>query len=339
MANISIIVPFYQSESTIEDAIRSVRSQTYPKWELLLIDDGSTDNGRQIAEGWAQEDPRIQVFSQKNQGRSSARNYGIKQSSGNWLCFLDSDDTLRPYALEKLVQGTNSAVDLVCGGYESLNREHIAKRSAQLESRELFLAILDNLKQSNTILDQLKICDGVFERVVWGKLYNAKIVRENKIFFTEGLKFGEDAIFNLDYLAKSRKIGIIDSAVYFYNIGDGNTTRTCEIADFIMLSRFLSIVKLRKDVYLFSGADDDYIDFFCANEIMSVFRKTSRFAEDLRGYGREFDSFVCSTEIKQILSSYYCPTLIGTAINRFYIYLMRHQKSYYALKLNKLIVT
>jgi len=95
---VSIITPFHQSEKYLEEAIQSVIKQSYNNWELLLINDGSTDKSKQIALGF--DDPRIRYFEQENKGVSAARNLGLSNMKGDYFCFLDADDSLTENSLE-----------------------------------------------------------------------------------------------------------------------------------------------------------------------------------------------------------------------------------------------
>ena len=99
---ISIITPVYQSEKYLEILINSIISQTYHDWELLLIDDGSTDGSAEICDRYAQKDSRIRVFHKPNGGVSSARNQAMEMATGEYLAFADSDDWVEPYWLERL---------------------------------------------------------------------------------------------------------------------------------------------------------------------------------------------------------------------------------------------
>lgn len=103
MPVISVIVPVYQGESLLPECVESVREQTMPDWELLLIDDGSTDKSRALCEQYAAEDTRIRVIAQpRNMGVSAARNRGLKEARGRYIAFLDADDRYIPETLETL---------------------------------------------------------------------------------------------------------------------------------------------------------------------------------------------------------------------------------------------
>src|SRR5437868_5626981 len=99
--NISVIIPAYNAAATIIQTLESVLSQTSPRWEIIIIDDGSTDDTVAIAHNYIKKDKRIRFFSQKNQGVSVARNTGIGHANFEWLLFLDADDWISPYYVEK----------------------------------------------------------------------------------------------------------------------------------------------------------------------------------------------------------------------------------------------
>ncbi len=124
---ISIIMPVYRTEPFIAEAIDSVLGQTYPHWELVIIDDGSPDQAPAIAESYAEKDKRIKVIHQANQGVSVARNTGIKQSIGEYIAFLDSDDYYFPYFLQEMVNKikTTHCESVYCGYIDEKNNSTI----------------------------------------------------------------------------------------------------------------------------------------------------------------------------------------------------------------------
>ena len=100
---VSIVTAAYNAAATLEETVASVRAQTRTDWELVIVDDGSADETRTIAEGLAAEDPRIRVLSQRNAGTAAARNAGVRESRAEWLCMLDADDLLIPDFLERML--------------------------------------------------------------------------------------------------------------------------------------------------------------------------------------------------------------------------------------------
>lgn len=112
---VSFITPAYNAAATLDDTVRSVLAQTIPAWEMLIVDDGSHDDTRDKAKAWARKDPRIMVLSKENGGPAAARNLGLAQARGEWLCFLDADDWLAPRFLEDLLAAAPGADVLVAG--------------------------------------------------------------------------------------------------------------------------------------------------------------------------------------------------------------------------------
>ena len=119
---ISIIVPVYNTEKYLDRCIQSILSQTYTDFELLLIDDGSTDSSGVICDKYAEQDSRVRVFHKENGGVSSARNIGLDNANGVWITFCDSDDWVYPYWLENYGITNNSIYDLICQGIECSNK-------------------------------------------------------------------------------------------------------------------------------------------------------------------------------------------------------------------------
>ncbi|CCX38416.1 putative uncharacterized protein [Clostridium sp. CAG:1013] len=124
MPKATVIVPVYNVEAYLEKCVDSILALTEPDFELLLVDDGSTDNSGALCDKLAQKDSRIQVIHQKNQGLGGARNTGIKAASGDWVLLVDSDDWIEPELLEKTLEaGLREEADLVMFGFRSVDEQ------------------------------------------------------------------------------------------------------------------------------------------------------------------------------------------------------------------------
>lgn len=208
MPLISIIVPIYNREKFLDRCISSIINQTYSNIEVILIDDGSTDNSLQICNSFAAKDSRIKVFSQKNGGVSKARNTGLQVAIGEYILFVDSDDFINLNCvmtyINKLKQ--NSKLDLIISGMNYYNEMLAYNKSTVLEKE------YENLKSfQNDFYIFLK--NGYF-RSPDNKLYKKSIIIQNKITFCENAKFGEDAIFNIEYLYHTSNILVIQDCLY-----------------------------------------------------------------------------------------------------------------------------
>lgn len=123
---ISVIIPVYNTEQYLSSCLKSILSQTFNNFEVILINDGSTDQSGILCDEFVKQDSRIKVFHQENAGVSAARNVGLKYAQGKWITFVDSDDELMPDGLEvmiNMVQGGSENVDLVLAGYDTINRK------------------------------------------------------------------------------------------------------------------------------------------------------------------------------------------------------------------------
>lgn len=124
MPKATVIVPVYNVEAYLEKSVQSILAQTEPDFELLLVDDGSTDHSGALCDQLAQTDPRIQVIHQQNQGLGGARNTGIQAAAGDWVLLVDSDDWIEPELLEKTLEaGLREEADLVMFGFRSVDEQ------------------------------------------------------------------------------------------------------------------------------------------------------------------------------------------------------------------------
>ncbi len=210
---LSVIVPVYKVENKISRCIDSILGQSFPDFELILIDDGSPDGSGLICDEYAAKDSRILVLHQKNSGVSAARNLGIKKSSGKWMTFVDSDDYVEKNFLKNLV-GKNELLDsdLVNTGDKLLE-----EKTGRILSKCSFPSRLVDLKSKDSIvlLDKL----GVFSfGVVYCHLFNTSIVKKNQIHFQESLCLHEDHLFYFDYLKYVQRIWLRSETQYCYMI-------------------------------------------------------------------------------------------------------------------------
>lgn len=168
MPLISIIIPVYNSEKTLNRCVNSILNQTFMDWELLLVDDGSTDKSGKICDQYALKDFRIRVFHKKNGGVSSARNTGLDYAIGSWITFVDSDDFIDATFLDTLIRLQSS--DLCISGIQFINNETI------LLPPEEYIKI-ENVAELDNLLNKL------YFTAPWGKVYKNEIIQKNNIRF------------------------------------------------------------------------------------------------------------------------------------------------------------
>lgn len=218
---ISIIVPVYNLDKYISKCIESILSQTYTYFELLLIDDGSSDTSGSICDKYAAVDERIHVYHKKNGGVSSARNVGLKYANGEWVCFVDADDWIENDFLKCCVESINTSdknIDLLVAGY-SLDYLYNVRNSKVVRFNNEFIDLYDisNLDYVNDIFLHGTICS---------KFYNKKVIDNANLKFDEKVPINEDSIFFWQFLLCTNRLLTIDNVMYHYMHGfDINSSR------------------------------------------------------------------------------------------------------------------
>jgi len=205
---ISVIVPMYNAEKYLAECVDSVLAQTYPDFEVILVNDGSTDSTEDIAQQYAAKDNRVRVVTQPNAGLSGARNTGIEQAKGEYLFFLDADDALSSEALEYLYQAceTQQAKMAVVKFTKSLAK--LTPPSTKIAKEKITLV-------DGGLADLLKALSRPSYPTVaaWGKLYHYTLL--NTVRFPEKLTY-EDTAFYLFILDQLDKVAFCDIFGYYY---------------------------------------------------------------------------------------------------------------------------
>ena len=210
---ISIVMPVYKTLPFLPRAIESVQNQTYPHWELIIVDDGSPDESGSLCEAYAGKDGRIRVIHQENGGLSSARNRGIQEAEGEWLAFLDSDDAYAPSYLEDLYACVkdNNTEAAVCGWlYEYESGE--PSRTC-LPEQGIF--------SSRELLAGLSLPGGVLFVTAWNRLSRKSLW--DKLFFPPG-KLHEDEFTAHEIIDRAGRISALPKALYYYRQRSGSIT-------------------------------------------------------------------------------------------------------------------
>lgn len=214
---ISIIIPVYNVEKYLDKCLKSVSNQSYKDWECILVDDGSSDKSGIICDKWHTFDNRFLVIHQKNQGVSQARNIGLKQAQGQYICFVDSDDWITPHYLQSMINNMSDDVDIVVSGITSFKEDKVVN---------IQLPIQNNIYSMNPNSADKFIADiDLFYGPV-SKLYKKEIIRTHNITFPIDISLGEDMTFVFSYLSYTKKIASIHESHYFYRRFDSGTLST-----------------------------------------------------------------------------------------------------------------
>lgn len=238
----SIIVPIYNAEKWLQYAVDSVTSQSVFDWELLLVDDGSTDNGKEIAASLADNDPRIRAIFNENHGVSAARNRGLQEAKGEYIVFLDADDMLAENTLSIYsdIIAKHPEMEIIKGSHyvKSFDQFHetgIAKRRIGCEDK---------------MLDGAQFLQKVawYHSVIYAYCYKASFLRTNNLKFIEGASYLEDGAFIVSALRNAVHCYYSLKCTYIYRYQESRTSLSNSINHKKTEGVFKVFVSLKKDL-------------------------------------------------------------------------------------------
>ena len=208
---ISTIVPVYNAEKVLHYCVDSILNQTFKDFELILIDDGSTDNSGALCDEYASKYDNITVRHTKNQGVSKARNTGIELAKGEYICFVDSDDYVEKDFLQEMVAKAEEGFDFVLTAYQWVDDYN----------HNVFKTVIYKEKESYSVVDKNSLMDLsslVLLSQPWNKLFKRKIIIENNIRMPEDISLGEDTVFVYRYLSSiiNQRFVVINKLLYNY---------------------------------------------------------------------------------------------------------------------------
>lgn len=211
MPKISVIIPVYNSEKYIRECLDSVLSQTYSDFEVLIINDGSTDISGEICEEYAKKDLRISVFHKENGGVSSARNLGLEKAQGEWISFLDSDDWISNDYFKCFKEDIPNKIDWIF-----LNI-HKNRGFPEMAVQTIFPKEIIN---RDKFLQNYTVHPHFFGPCA--KFFRRQIIQNRQLKFDENLAYGEDSIFNCEFLTYVNKIYLYGDCFYHQREVDGS---------------------------------------------------------------------------------------------------------------------
>lgn len=292
---ISIIVPVYNAENYIKKCIKSILNQTWREWELILIDNGSTDNSYEICQKYAQLDERIFVLHQhRNQGVSAARNLGKEKAKGEFITFIDADDWVKADFLEKLfyIQQKEQSDVTICSYeavYDSDREESEVAASDEEKAKKIYRIKVYDIERyiEKYLLHGNTHC--------WGVLYYKDILEE--VNFPKGITIGEDLLFLIEVALKAKKIAITDYRGYQYYINEKGAMKkkfTPSYMDQILCWRMAS----EKIVSLYPYLKNKLDSIIVVSAMLVVGKLSELGKEERKEYKKEMD------ECRSIINEY-----------------------------------
>ena len=264
MCLVTIVVPIYNGEAYIRKCVKYIQEQTYKNLEVMLVNDGSTDNSGAVCKEAIGKDPRFSLIDRENGGTARARNTGLDHATGKYIIFLDVDDEYSPVMIEKMVGVIErQKTDMVVCGFRFKVEASEEEGKDYYKDRVWATSVYHNQKEMRK--DYISIWDSDMFSTVWNKLFRMETIRRYGMRFRDGHVYTEDRVFNRLFLSKTQSVAFIGECLYnFVREHAGSTTE-------------------RYRETLFDIRDKEY------NEFKQHFRELGVWDEESREYtSREF---------------------------------------------------
>ena len=317
---VSIIIPVYNGEKWLSNAINSAIEQSYKNIEIIIIDDGSSDKSLSICKYFC-FDKRVKVFTKKNGGQSSARNLGLLHSQGDYVMFLDCDDTLVNNACEVSVSALKSYTDFVLYGFNVYNKG-ILLRTPHPKTLS-YNGEYDKFMSFSWLL--ASPCN---------KLYKREYITSN---FLERCVYGEDGIFNYENLQSKTRIECIDSCLYNVNLDNpfsvNKRYREGRMRDtiyslYVMMTKIESMFSKNNDIKKYWS---ESLSTLAYTIILCASKKT------YKDFNQELNSYLYKSRGSFLMEKYPSVSRLLKAHNKAILYMLRHNQTFNAYMLSLFI--
>jgi len=242
-ALVSIIIPTYNRGGIIRETLDSVRAQTYPNWECIVVDDGSTDNTEEVVAGYIKIDSRFKYFTRPvslPKGPNSCRNYGFSKCKGDFVQWFDSDDLLNLKALQTILSVDANKVDAIVGKTDCID----FKTETKIRTNTIF---------SENLIEDYFVGKVTF--FVGGVIWKRSFLEKQKELFDLAIGNMDDWDFNLRMLYQNPKIAYLDCVLFYYRLHQNSFSRELIklnkneiISEFNARDKHLELIKSRKDI-------------------------------------------------------------------------------------------
>lgn len=273
---VSVIVPCYNAQRYLAPCLDAVLAQSVADFEVLLIDDGSTDGTAAIAARYAMRDARVRVFRQSNAGVSAARNLGLSHARGEWVTFVDSDDLLTPDALAVMLAAAGKGVDMVVCAHETFD-ENGAREIVYPQTRWI-----DRQGDTRRRAAAKRLIEGdCVLNIMCGKLHRRSLIEREALRLAPHVSMAEDALFNLEAALCGHGIAYVNRVVYRYRMHDASATHARAGSEWALHLPWLTAMR---DMLLRRGEMERYYAAFVDSAALRLYKDGG-----VRGVMREFD--------------------------------------------------
>lgn len=265
MPYLSIVMPVYGVEKYISTAIESVLSQTFQNWELIIVNDGTKDRSRKIAQEYETKDSRIHIVDKENGGLSDARNVGLLHACGEYIHFFDSDDYISKYYYADCIKNISAnTYDVLISGYVVVFHDN--------QDKEQFRDVRNINNNNIRSLTQKELIDFLeyHFNYAWNKLFRTEFLRNNYLLYKKGLYSIEDAEFMSRVIKYSPRIGLCSSTGYYYVNRERTSLGRCyhrEIVDFNA-----SKLEIERTIFIYFIKDYCIVDNLINKKCISIYK-------------------------------------------------------------------
>ena len=311
--SVSVIVAIYNVSEYLERCVLSISEQTYSKLQIILVNDGSTDDSLNKCLELQKQDSRIEVINKENGGVSSARNAGIEAAGGKWICFVDGDDFLEKDAIQKTINEIDDSSVLLADYYvdaKKNNREEcfLLGEDRVITSQEDKLELIKNCFVRTKIAEPKII---TLIGVPWAKLYRTDLIKDNGIRFDEKVRKMQDAIFNLEVFRKADKLVYKhDMHVYHYVQNDQSVTHKANPEYKDIIDEFMKSFREKIDEYQLKDMEAVYdakkfmLTLSCIKFIYLLDKRRYSLKERIEGTGKLLEEMELRNENEEEMIRY-----------------------------------
>lgn len=293
MTKLSVIIPVYNVEDYLKECLDSVCNQTLNDLEIICINDGSTDNSLNILNQYTQKDERIKIITKENGGQASARNLGIKEATGEYIAFVDSDDFIEKDMFEKMyLKAHDNNLDLVMCKVSLYDNE-----TAEINDVAWYYMLGVFREFDKDIFNHNDTKDFTCEIAVtpYNKLYKTSLLKDKDILFPEGLIF-EDEKFFYDVYLQSKRVSIVDESLYYYRINRKGST-----VDINKDNDYTDIIEIYKQIRETFSQTNNYNDYKILLNNRMIHLVLSRFTQTSPKYKEKFFNLM-KNDLSEVLA-------------------------------------
>lgn len=265
---VSIIIPVYNASKTLPECLDSILNQTMPEFEAICIDDGSADDSWEILTAYALKDSRIRIIHQENQGPGKTRNHGLELAAGEYIIFVDSDDYIKPMALESICRaGYAQDADIVLydgDKFDAVTRKRI---------RSTHFLRMDFLPKNLDVFSLLDCPETIFQLTSpgpWSRAVRRELIEREKLCFSD-LKNSEYLFFSYSAMATAERIAFVPQKLYMYRVGQTTNVESGKAkapVDFI--EAYLELYRKLAEKSLFELCKKSFGLRFCSSIIHAI---------------------------------------------------------------------